>query len=66
MRMEYVLIASMFCIRDQIWILFLSQPDDRKAREHVDRIFAKFDTNEDGIVTIEEFLDFCLKVSTKN
>ena len=38
------------------------QAEDRKTRDHVDRIFSKFDANRDGIVTIEEFLDSCLKV----
>ncbi|CAG7828636.1 unnamed protein product [Allacma fusca] len=37
------------------------QAEDRKTRDHVDRIFSKFDANRDGIVTIEEFLESCLK-----
>lgn len=35
--------------------------DDRKAREQVDRVFRKFDLNQDGVITIEEFLEACLK-----
>lgn len=37
------------------------QEDDRKAREQVDRVFNKFDLNQDGVITIEEFLETCLK-----
>ncbi|CAL8077669.1 unnamed protein product [Orchesella dallaii] len=37
------------------------QGEDRKTRDHVDKIFSKFDVNRDGIVTIEEFLESCLK-----
>ncbi|KAL9697564.1 hypothetical protein quinque_001005 [Culex quinquefasciatus] len=38
------------------------QPDDdRKAREQVDHVFRKLDLNQDGIITIEEFLEACLK-----
>ncbi|XP_039453261.1 Kv channel-interacting protein 1 [Culex pipiens pallens] len=38
------------------------QPDDdRKAREQVDDVFRKLDLNQDGIITIEEFLEACLK-----
>lgn len=39
-----------------------AQAEDRKTRDHVDKIFSKFDVNRDGIVTIEEFLESCLKV----
>lgn len=35
--------------------------DDRKAREQVDRVFRKFDLNQDGVITVEEFLEACLK-----
>lgn len=35
--------------------------DDRKAREQIDRVFRKFDLNQDGVITIEEFLEACLK-----
>lgn len=39
-----------------------NQPeDDRKARDQVDRVFRKFDKNQDGVITIEEFLEICLK-----
>lgn len=35
--------------------------DDRKAREQVERVFRKFDLNQDDVITIEEFLETCLK-----
>lgn len=39
-----------------------NHPDfDRKAREQVDHVFRKFDLNQDGVITIEEFLEICLK-----
>ena len=31
--------------------------------EHVDDIFSRLDTNRDGVVTIEEFVDSCQRVS---
>jgi EF hand len=36
--------------------------DDRKAREQVDRVFKKLDINQDGVITLEEFIESCLKV----
>nr|CAD7409021.1 unnamed protein product [Timema cristinae] len=36
--------------------------EDRKAREQVDRVFNKLDLNQDGVITIEEFIESCLKV----
>ncbi|XP_055853092.1 Kv channel-interacting protein 1 [Episyrphus balteatus] len=35
--------------------------DDRKAREQIDRVFRKLDLNQDGIITVEEFLEACLR-----
>lgn len=35
--------------------------DERKTREQIDRVFRKLDRNQDGIITIEEFLESCLK-----
>lgn len=35
--------------------------DDKKARDQVDRVFKKLDLNQDGVITIEEFLEACLK-----
>lgn len=35
--------------------------DDRRAREQVEKVFRKFDLNQDGVITIEEFLETCLK-----
>lgn len=39
--------------------------EERKAREQLDRVFKKFDLNQDGIITIEEFMESCLRVSTR-
>lgn len=36
--------------------------EERKAREQLDRVFKKFDLNQDGIITIEEFMESCLRV----
>ena len=38
--------------------------DDRKCRDQVDRVFRKLDLNQDGVITIEEFIESCLKVSS--
>lgn len=35
--------------------------DDKKTRDQVDRVFRKLDLNQDGVITIEEFLEACLK-----
>ncbi|CAB3366444.1 Kv channel-interacting protein 1 [Cloeon dipterum] len=35
--------------------------EDRKAREQVDRVFRKLDINQDGVITLEEFIESCLK-----
>ena len=32
-------------------------------QQHIDRVFQKMDLNQDGIVTKEEFIQSCLKVS---
>jgi len=34
-------------------------PKNRKALEHVERIFDNMDTNQDGQVTMEEFIIYC-------
>lgn len=39
--------------------------DDRKARDQIDRVFRKLDLNQDGVITLEEFMESCLKVSMK-
>lgn len=36
--------------------------EERKAREQLDRVFEKLDLNHDGVITIEEFIESCLKV----
>ncbi|XP_024943513.1 calsenilin isoform X2 [Cephus cinctus] len=35
--------------------------EDKKAREQLDRVFRKLDLNQDGVITIEEFIESCLK-----
>lgn len=40
--------------------------EERKAREQLDRVFKKFDLNQDGIITIEEFMESCLRVSIRS
>ncbi|EEB18431.1 Kv channel-interacting protein, putative [Pediculus humanus corporis] len=35
--------------------------DDRKARDQIDRVFRKLDLNQDGVITLEEFMESCLK-----
>lgn len=36
--------------------------EERKAKDQLDRVFTKLDLNQDGVVTIEEFMESCLKV----
>ncbi|KAK6635797.1 hypothetical protein RUM44_001051 [Polyplax serrata] len=36
--------------------------DDRKARDQIDRVFRKLDLNQDGVITLEEFMESCLKL----
>lgn len=33
--------------------------DEHTAKEHVERVFQKMDTNRDGVISIEEFMDTC-------
>ncbi|CAM1316766.1 KCNIP4 (predicted) [Pycnogonum litorale] len=33
--------------------------DDTTTKDHVDKVFQKLDMNKDGVVTIEEFMDYC-------
>lgn len=40
--------------------------EERKAREQLDRVFKKLDLNQDGVITIEEFIESCLKVRPSN
>lgn len=37
--------------------------EERKAKEQLDRVFEKLDLNHDGVITIEEFIESCLRVS---
>ena len=37
------------------------EEEDRKAREQLDKVFRKLDLNQDGVITIEEFIESCLK-----
>lgn len=41
---------------------YLQVEEDRKAREQVDFVFRKLDINQDGVITLEEFIESCLKV----
>lgn len=34
---------------------------DRKTRNQVDTVFRKLDLNQDGVITLEEFIESCLK-----
>ena len=36
-----------------------------EVEAHVDDIFSRLDTNRDGVVTIEEFVEACQRVSEK-
>ena len=36
-----------------------------EVEAHVDDIFSRLDTNRDGVVTIEEFVEACQRVSVK-
>lgn len=36
--------------------------EEKKARDQLDRVFKKLDLNQDGVITIEEFIESCLKV----
>jgi Ca2+-binding EF-hand superfamily protein len=35
------------------------QVEENSAKEHVERIFHKIDSNQDGVVTIDELVDWC-------
>ncbi|KAH0560290.1 Kv channel-interacting protein 2 isoform X1 [Cotesia glomerata] len=35
--------------------------EERKAKEQLDRVFEKLDLNHDGVITIEEFIESCLR-----
>ncbi|XP_014213046.1 Kv channel-interacting protein 1 [Copidosoma floridanum] len=37
------------------------ETEERQAREQLDRVFRKLDLNQDGVITIEEFMESCLK-----
>ena len=37
--------------------------EERQARDQLDRVFRKLDLNQDGVITIEEFMESCLKVN---
>lgn len=39
------------------------ETEERQAREQLDRVFRKLDLNQDGVITIEEFMESCLKVN---
>lgn len=39
--------------------------EEHTTREHVERVFNRLDLNKDGVVTIDEFMDSCTKVTTQ-
>ncbi|KAL3187827.1 hypothetical protein MRX96_024579 [Rhipicephalus microplus] len=41
-----------------------SSTDERALREHVDRVFQKMDLNQDGVVTMDEFMEICSQDDT--
>ncbi|GFR00391.1 kv channel-interacting protein 4 [Trichonephila clavata] len=40
-----------------------SGAEEKALRDHVDKTFMKMDINKDGVVTMEEFMEICSKVS---
>ncbi|KAK2149451.1 hypothetical protein LSH36_452g02018 [Paralvinella palmiformis] len=38
--------------------------DEHTAKEHVDRVFQRMDSNRDGVISIEEFMEICSKDDT--
>ncbi|CAB0036324.1 unnamed protein product [Trichogramma brassicae] len=38
------------------------ETEERQAREQLEKVFRKLDLNQDGVITIEEFMESCLKV----
>jgi len=38
--------------------------EENSSCDHVDRVFERLDLNNDGIITVEEFLDSCMKDET--
>ncbi|CAH1397890.1 unnamed protein product [Nezara viridula] len=39
--------------------------EERKAREQLDHVFRKLDINQDGVITLEEFIESCLKIERR-
>uniref|UniRef100_A0ABD2W966 EF-hand domain-containing protein n=1 Tax=Trichogramma kaykai TaxID=54128 RepID=A0ABD2W966_9HYME len=37
------------------------ETEERQAREQLEKVFRKLDLNQDGVITIEEFMESCLK-----
>lgn len=35
---------------------------DSDSEHHTDLIFEKFDVNRDGVITMDEFMDYCFNV----
>lgn len=53
-------------IRNQVWMLMVRLQNDRNFCFvifvlQVDYLFRKFDLNRDGVITIDEFIEACLK-----
>ena len=49
-------------ISDIFIVMFQMRQEEVEA--HVDDIFSRLDTNRDGVVTIEEFVEACQRVSS--
>ena len=49
----------MFQVLDSIYNLAGPEPHPKKLLQIVERVFSAMDTNKDGVVTEEEFLDYC-------
>ena len=48
-----------------MFFIVMFQMRQEEVEAHVDDIFSRLDTNRDGVVTIEEFVEACQRVSEK-
>ncbi|XP_036957908.1 Kv channel-interacting protein 2-like isoform X1 [Acanthopagrus latus] len=58
--------AIMHSIYDMMGKYTYPNMRDNAPKDHVDNFFQKMDKNNDGVVTIEEFLETCQKVASTN
>ena len=47
-----------------MFFIVMFQMRQEEVEAHVDDIFSRLDTNRDGVVTIEEFVEACQRVSS--